>query len=102
MDECQICRRPRSAHLAGKFRHAFVGLNESPSLREDDRPHESGDSDRPASQGPVRNTMGGDPILRMALIRAGVITIEDLEAVEKELRGAGIAVAETMGQSRGR
>lgn len=103
MDEkCRICQKPKALHLSGRIRHAFVGETDSTQLREDDRPHQSGAGDRPASQGPVRNTIGGDPILRLALIRAGVITIEDLEAVEKELRGAGVAIAEAVGQPGGR
>jgi len=36
-------------------------------------------------------TLMGDPILRMALIRKGVITPEDLDAVEQELKVSGLA-----------
>ena len=43
----------------------------------------------------------GDPVLRLALIRSGVIKPSDLDDIESELRGAGIAVSntKTMGQS---
>jgi hypothetical protein len=33
----------------------------------------------------------GDSVLRLALLRAGLITVADLEKVEAELKGAGIA-----------
>lgn len=35
-----------------------------------------------------------DPILRLALIRAGVITAKDLTEAEEELKATGVAIAE--------
>lgn len=102
MDECQLCHRPKDDHGPGKIRHKFVGLNDSMSLQEDDRPHVTGDAQHPASQGPVRSLLGGDPILRLALIRKGLITSEELDKIEQELKGAGIAVAEAVGKPRDR
>lgn len=38
----------------------------------------------------VRTVVAADPVLRIALVRAGVITYDQLTEVEKELRAAGL------------
>lgn len=89
-DYCKTCGKPRSNH---PFRHAFVGVGDSPALVEvpvvtpgpPDRPPLGLGEDR------VRVMPPGDSILRLALMRAGLITVEDLEKVEAELKGAGVA-----------
>lgn len=88
-DECRICHRPKEDHL--NFRHEFVPADGSSILLEklaDDALPASGD---PSTQVKIRSIPGGDPVLRMALIRAGIITTADLSAVEEELRATGVA-----------
>lgn len=103
--KCRICGGSKQDHLdAGlKIRHAFVGPNDSMRLREAARPSRDDESAMPASQGSVGNALRGDPILRLLLIRKGIISPDELSAVEQELKGAGFAWAEsTMGQPRDR
>lgn len=44
----------------------------------------------PGSQKAPSAALTGDPVLRVALIRAGIISPDDLTAVEEELRASGI------------
>lgn len=86
---CQVCGKPKNDH---NFRHAFIMLGHPSILVEVTPPEgipaiETEEGPRPA----VRVAPPGDPVLRLALIRKGVITLEDLETVEAELRGAGVA-----------
>lgn len=90
---CRVCGRPRSDH---RGRHMFIGPGDPLKLREGPSRDDRGD-DAPASQGPVRSLTGGDPVLRMALIRKGLISPEDLDEVERELGAAGIATSEPLG-----
>lgn len=105
-DLCRICKRPRLDH---NFNHKFVGPNDSPGLVQVDKevppPPDSSPQDpvREQPQDRVRTMPPGDSVLRMALLRAGVITLAQLEEVEAELKGAGIAYhSETLGQPRDR
>lgn len=102
-ETCRLCHKTREAHDGVDIKHQFVGLSEAATLRKNDAPQQSVDQVHPEPQGPVRSLTGGDPILRMALIRAGIITADQLAAVEAELKGVGIAVAEpALGQPRSR
>lgn len=51
----------------------------------------------------IRESLGvslrGDPVLRMALIRKGLITTDDLTQVEAELRASGVAATKAVAQS---
>lgn len=89
-DYCRTCGKPKSDH---PYRHAFVGVGDSPALIEI-RPQTPPPPDGPVeenSQARVRVLPPGDSVLRLALMRAGVITVEDLERVEAELKGSGVA-----------
>lgn len=104
---CRTCGKPKSNH---PYRHAFVGSSDSPAIVQVDLPTPPPPDSSPDD--PVRDRedrvrvnppSGGDPILRMALMRAGVITLAQLEEVEAELKGAGVAFhSEAMGQPRDR
>lgn len=92
IDPCTICHKPKADH---NYRHAWVGYGDPQQTlfksTENDAPASSIDEARPSSQGSVRIAPGGDPILRMALLRKGVITLADLDAIDAELKGAGVA-----------
>lgn len=96
---CRICSRPKADHLdaMSSIRHAFVGPNDSMKLRESARPSRDDESPVPATQGSVGNALRGDPILRLVLIRKGILSPDDLSEVEQELKGAGFAWAENPG-----
>lgn len=95
---CQTCGKPEDNH---PYRHAFVGVGDSPALievRPPTLPPPDGQVEE-NSQARVRVLPPGDSVLRLALMRAGVISVEDLEKVEAELKGAGVAYhdPETLG-----
>jgi len=89
-DYCLTCGKPRSDH---PYRHAFVGVGDSPALIEAPPPTPPPPDRPPLGLGEdrVRVMPPGDSVLRLALLRAGLITVEDLAKVEAELKGAGIA-----------
>jgi len=87
---CTICKKPRSEHQG--MRHAFVLFTDKDQgLRPRNDGSDASSSDKPKSQGSLGIAMRGDPVLRLALIRAGVITSEDLDKVEAELKASGLA-----------
>lgn len=86
-DRCRTCGHPRDDH---PFRHAFVGVGDSPALIEVP-PKVPPPPDSPNPEQRVRVMPPGDSVLRLALLRAGVITVEDLDKIEAELKGAGVA-----------
>lgn len=92
IDPCTICGKPRADH---PYRHRFVGYGDAQQTlfksTENDDDASSIDEARPSSQGSVRIAQGGDPVLRLALLRKGLITLEDLDAINAELKGAGVA-----------
>ena len=83
---CRVCKHPRSNH---PFRHPFQGFDQDATLK---LPDDAPSSDAGMIQGSPGNALRGDPVLRMALIRAGVITADQLTQVEAELKATGIAV----------
>lgn len=72
-DCCSMCGNSRLWHNEHNPRHPFM-TDEGPL-----RPPESTSGVRPTS-------MPMDPVLRMALIDAGVITTDQLDAAEKKIR----------------
>jgi hypothetical protein len=98
VEECQLCHRPSTDHGPGRIKHKFVGLEGPRGLRVETTAGDQAPKGGPASQGPVRSLLGGDPILRLALIRKGLVTADEIAGIEAELRGAGIAVAEAVVQ----
>lgn len=92
MDElCTICHKTRADH--GDMVHAFSGPDENVRLRPNKLSSESSSSSAPIPQGSIGIAMRGDPVLRLALIRAGLITPADLDKIEAELRVSGLASA---------
>lgn len=75
---CRICNQDEKWHKDHRPRHAY-----------------SPDSTlfRKAGEMPARK-LPSDPVLRLVLIRKGVISGDDLSAVEKELESAGVIVVE--------
>jgi hypothetical protein len=90
---CRICDKPKAEHE--EMRHQFVALDETRNtgLRPQKSSDDASSSSAPASQGSLGIARGGDPVLRLALIRAGVITPQDLDAIEAELKASGFANA---------
>lgn len=95
---CRFCGKPKGNH---PYKHAFVGLNDIGSLRSRDNERSDPSSSMPTSdQGRVRNAMTGDPVLRLILIRKGIISVADLNEVEQQLEAAGYATATPVGKPR--
>lgn len=84
MDDCLICGKSEQWHRDNNPSHSFSVdgrlVKRAPSQ-----------ANLPSSQNQPQIATGGDPVLRMALIRAGVITPEDLTQVEAELNATGIS-----------
>lgn len=93
IDPCRICDLPRAEH--GQMRHEFISLEETRNtgLRPAKSSSDASSGSAPSSQGSFRIASGGDPVLRLALIRAGVITAQDLDSIEAELKASGLASA---------
>lgn len=85
-DYCTICHKPRSNH---PYRHAFSPYGESSGLFEKTEEKPSPPDSSPQQQ--VRIPSSGDPILRMVLLRKGLITVQDLDQVEAELKATGVS-----------
>lgn len=83
---CTICRKPKLGH---NYHHQFS----SPGSRTNGLVKSSDAPSAPSvqSEGSVRIPSGGDPMLRMVLLRKGLITVADLDEVEAELRATGVA-----------
>ena len=93
-DECRVCHLPRARHLVGEIRHNFVGENDTARLSENESPAELRDDDarKPqGSNGVHLKSAGSDSVLRLALLRKGIISNSDLDDIEGELRVAGVA-----------
>lgn len=92
-DACQICGVTRENHRG--LRHMFVapGETRNTGLRPNASGSDASSHDAAGSQGSLGIASRGDPVLRFALIRAGVLTAKDLELVEAELKASGFVVA---------
>jgi hypothetical protein len=91
-DYCTICHRPKADHTDEKFRHRYSPPGGSSALfaRDDQRSDASSDS-APVAQGVVGKLPMGDLVLRMAMLRKGLLTVADLDEVEAELRATGVS-----------
>ena len=88
MDICQVCRQTLRWHEENKPRHEFIRLGESPNIHEREVPAPT----------PLKS---GDPVLRMALMKLGVLTETDLTETETWIRHAaeqGMAVTVVEGE----
>jgi hypothetical protein len=91
-EPCQICHLPKQTHIDKDIIHRYVPPGAPISL--ESRRRDDGDdrrSRRDVDQGSVRIAQSGDPVLRMILIRAGVISVADIQRIEDELRASGAA-----------
>lgn len=83
---CTICGKDKAAHVNCIHRFSPYGENSVLTQRTDaDKPP------APPAQAQVRIPSGGDPLLRMVLLRKGLITVADLDELEAELRATGVA-----------
>lgn len=89
---CTICRHTRAEHAEREFKHAFSppGGKTGGLFKKTD----ASEVMAPPPGGALRKLPPGDPVLRMALIRLGVVTVEALEQVEAELRATGMSFGE--------
>jgi len=74
-DLCELCQQSRYWHLKHKPQHQFVGPEDERTLKTE--PTE-----------PVTVSRAGDPVLRLALVHAGVITEEDLSEAQRWIDAA--------------
>lgn len=87
---CSICNLPETEHGTGKVIHEFARPGQSLKLGKQ-ADEKSSHDDHPVDEGRPRQFPTGDPVLRMLMIRKGLITPQDLTDLEAELKGAGIA-----------
>lgn len=101
LSECRICHLPRERHVRGEIRHAFISETEQASLSENESVQSSPDhAGKPqGSNGVHLKSAGSDSVLRLALLRKGIISNADLEMIEEELRVAGVAGYDPSGPS---
>lgn len=88
-DICSVCKQSREWHKEHHPRHAFQSEG---GVIEAAAPESSGGP----SSNPPAPRLPGDPILRALLIRKGLISAEELDAVEAELRATGLVVAHSV------
>lgn len=86
-DACTICHKPQEAHR--QMHHSFSPHGRPTALFE--KSPEAPAAPSGGAKPTVRLPSASDPILRMVLLRAGVITVAQLDAVEEELRATGVA-----------
>jgi len=89
---CRICHEPKSEHKRGIILHSFIGEFEQAALALS--PENSAQQSPPDMRGKPQGsnqTMLTDSVLRLALLRAGVLKVSDLEVIEAELKATGIA-----------
>lgn len=90
-EECTICHLPRAEHNTPNIVHEFCSPGQQKTLVA--RSQQSPDAHEGNQQGSngLPATITSDAILRLALLRRGIITTDDLDEIEKELRVTGVA-----------
>lgn len=87
---CSVCHKPKSQHDG--MRHIFVSdTDKQQGLRPSESSAADASSTASKSQGSISGALRGDPVLRLLLIRKGVITPDELTGIEDELRATGLA-----------
>lgn len=107
-ETCRTCGQTMDWHQANKPIHPFnngeAGATAFLGPRRDRDTRRGGSDASRASEGPQRVVFPTDPALRVALINAGVITGEQIEAAEASLRVAmglgGEQVVESPAEAR--
>lgn len=90
MDACTVCTKPRRVHDGVGIRHTYTPPGTRVDTSQFDRERRSG-AHRSTPPGNTPGAVTGvlsvpfDPVLRLALIDAGVITPDDLAAAERKL-----------------
>ena len=88
--ECTICHIPKSKHSAPNILHEFCPPGQNAILaHRSQQSHDAHEGNAQGSNGVRRTSGGSDAILRMALLRKGIIEVADLEQIENELRVTG-------------
>jgi hypothetical protein len=89
---CRICHEPKSQHKRGIILHSFIGEFEQAALAvsAENQAQQSSPDMLGKPQG-SNQTLLTDSVLRLALMRKGVLRVSDLELIESELRATGIA-----------
>lgn len=89
VEACSICHRTRQEHRDAEFiHHAFN--TEGRLIAVKPVGSQSPQSTSAPPQGSAGTPMSGDPVLRMALIRNGAVTLAELDKIEAELKTIGI------------
>jgi hypothetical protein len=87
---CQLCHQDGEWHRTHHPKHAFVGPDDDPVLIE-----------ALVQSPPPSNSMRGDPVLRLALVKAGLLLDEQIFEAEvwvREAASAGGAVVVENGE----
>ena len=85
-EKCKMCGKPRVAHGAGVF-HLFVAQESSGNLALAPQPVTE---DKPVQATQVQLAI--DPVLRGLLIAKGVISVEELNQMDEQLKTTGMIV----------
>lgn len=89
---CGVCQQPKSKHEG--MRHIFVDPDDRvQALRPSKSSADDASKGADQSQGSISGALKGDPVLRLLLIQKGVITPDELTAIEQQLRATGLASA---------
>jgi hypothetical protein len=80
---CGVCHKPQSWHERDTVQHEFNSFGKLVSKKRE-------------SETRSIQTQRGDPVVRLALIRKGLLTVEDIEEVERELKALGVVYAGTV------
>lgn len=93
-DICVMCNNTREWHASHFARHAFSMI--ATELRDTSRPARRAQTQ--SERGITHTSMPFDPVLRMALIQKGVITLDDIHAAERLINVLSDQVNETIGE----
>lgn len=106
LDECQTCNRSRMWHDENQPIHPFnegqAGAKAFLGARRDRDPQSGRKSSPDGAEPPATVVWPTDPVLRVALINAGVITTQHLRDAEEMLKASMGLGGMTDGQQQGR
>jgi hypothetical protein len=97
---CNMCNQSYEWHQTHFARHPYTPPGSRNELRDATRDKKPSQA---RSDAIVRTTTPFDPVLRLALIEAGVITVDQLTAAEMKLRAVSADISEVLERNdRGR
>ena len=87
---CRTCGNTESWHRDNDPHHPFVDKNsdQPDGLGPRKKKDKDQDGGKARSEAVVRQGFPSDPVLRVALVRKGILSMADIEAAELELREA--------------